>query len=47
VAFFLERQGWSLERLLRSGMSMEEAEKEFAAAARRDGREFPDGARLI
>jgi hypothetical protein len=34
VAFFLERQGWSLERLLQSSMSLEAAERLFAAAGR-------------
>jgi hypothetical protein len=32
VAYFLERKGWSFERLLGSGMSLAEAESHFAAA---------------
>jgi hypothetical protein len=31
VAYFLEREGWSVEQLLGSGMSLAEAERQFAA----------------
>jgi hypothetical protein len=37
VAFFLEQKGWSLEQLLRSGMSLEDGERLFAAAGTASG----------
>lgn len=41
VAHMVEREGWSIEKLLRSGMNISEAAQRFEAAGAGNGRQLP------